>query len=117
MPDRSSERQLALQSAAVRSIAHQVKKRARLYASHPFGLESLYPGLSSASSETLLAIAAHLVERETRSQRRWFGFGGEVTLLNAKAALLLGRARRRRPLTAKTDLAIAAPEQHVSSRK
>ena len=58
-------------------------------------LEPLYPGLACASDATLIAVAKHLVERESRSPRRWFGFGGEVSLVNAKAALLLGRARRR----------------------
>ncbi|WP_219322894.1 hypothetical protein [Methylovirgula sp. HY1] len=58
-------------------------------------LESLYPGLASAPPATLIAIAEHLLETERRAPRRWFGFGGEITAINAKAALLYGRARRR----------------------
>ncbi len=58
-------------------------------------LDALFPGLGSAPPDTLIAVAAHLVEREMRSPRRWFGFGGEVSLVNARAALLLGRALRR----------------------
>lgn len=84
-----------LEAAARRVACHLVKTRARAYARRPLTLESLYPGLSTASPATLVAIAAHLVERERHSPRRWFGFGGEVNLVNARAALLLGRALRR----------------------
>ncbi len=82
-------------AAARRAASHMVKTRARRYAQRPSALDALYPGLSRADPVTLVAIAEHLVEREIRSPRRWFGFGGEVSLLNARAALLLGRARRR----------------------
>ena len=81
--------------AARRAACHLVKTRARAYARRPMALEALHPGLSTAPPHTLVAIAAHLVEREARSPRRWFGFGGEVNLVNARAALLLGRALRR----------------------
>ena len=54
-----------------------------------------FPGLGSAQADTLIAVAQHLVGREARSPRHWFGFGGEVSLVNARAALLLGRALRR----------------------
>lgn len=80
---------------AARCVVHRIKGRARLYAKRPAALEPLYPGLSCAPPRTLIAIAEHLVDRERRSPRRWFGFGGEVSLINAKAALLLGRTRRR----------------------
>ena len=82
-------------AAARRAACHLVKTRARHYARRPLALEALFPGLSIAPPRTLVAVAAHLVERETRSPRRWFGFGGEVNLVNARAALLLGRALRR----------------------
>lgn len=84
-----------LTAAAARVACHLVKTRARAYARRPWTLEALFPGLSTAPPETLVAISAHLVERERRSPRRWFGFGGEVNLVNARAALLLGRALRR----------------------
>ena len=84
-----------LAAAARRSIAHTLKARARRYGRWPQALDALYPGLGRAPPDTLIAVAAHLVERETSSPRRWFGFGGEVTLVNARAALLLGRALRR----------------------
>ena len=82
-------------AAARRAVAHRVKMQARLYARRPMMLEVLHPGLASASTAALVAIGRHLVERERASPRRWFGFGGEVNLLNARAALLLGRALRR----------------------
>ena len=82
-------------AAARRAACHLVKTRARHYARRPWSLDALYPGLSTAPPHRLVAIAAHLVEREACSPRRWFGFGGEVSLVNARAALLLGRALRR----------------------
>lgn len=84
-----------LAAPARRAAAHMIKMRSRHYARRPMALDALHPGLSVASPATLVAIAAHLVEREERSPRRWFGFGGEVNLVNARAALLLGRAQRR----------------------
>ncbi len=83
-------------AAAATAVAQGIKGRARRYARWPMALDTLHPGLGSASPDTLVAVAAHLVEREEKSPRRWFGFGGEVCLLNARAALLLGRAWRRR---------------------
>jgi hypothetical protein len=52
--------------------------------------------LGAAGPATLIAVAEHLLEIERENPRRWFGFGGEAKALNAKAALLLGRALRRR---------------------
>ena len=72
-----------------------VKARARFYDRYPLALDALHPGLAHAPAATLVAIGQHLIERESRSPRRWFGFGGEVGLVNARATLLLGRARRR----------------------
>ena len=81
---------------ARQAVCRTVKARARAYALRPATLERLHPGLSTAAPAGLGAIAGHLVERERRSPRRWFGFGGEVCLLNSRAALLLGRVERRR---------------------
>lgn len=86
---------LDMASAARRAASHMVKARARHYRRRPGALEALYPGLSAAPAATLVAVAAYIVERERLSPRRWFGFGGEVGLVNARAALLLGRALRR----------------------
>jgi hypothetical protein len=43
----------------------------------------------------MIAVAEHLLSRARHDPQRWFGFGGEVTALNAKAALILGRVLRR----------------------
>ena len=85
-----------LAAAARRAVCHVIKARARRYERRPAMLEALHPGLSIAEPATLVAIAEHIVERERGSPRRWFGFGGEVSLVNAQAALLVGRTRRRR---------------------
>ncbi len=58
-------------------------------------LENVFPGLSAAAPETKIAVAKHLVATERNAPRRWFGIGGEVPILNAKAVLLSGRALRR----------------------
>jgi hypothetical protein len=101
----------ALDAQARRSAAHLVKQRARAFALRPSELEALYPGLAVAAPDKLIAIAAHLLETARNGRQRWFGFGGEVTALNAKAALLYGRALRR--ATVKMGLAIHGRE-HVS---
>jgi hypothetical protein len=81
---------------AQRVVATLVKARARRFARRPMTLDVLMPGLSCARPDVLIAVARHLLETERSDLRRWFGFGGETTALNAKAALLLGRAMRRR---------------------
>jgi hypothetical protein len=85
----------AIRAQARRSAVHMLKRRARDYARRPFELENLYPGLAAASPDLTIAIAEHLLTREEQVPQRWFGFGGEVKQLNAKATLLLGRYRRR----------------------
>lgn len=93
---RAEDRALeALEAQARRSATHMLKRRARAFAQNPMSLETLYPGLAAAEPATLIAIAEHLLDR-ARLPARWFGFGGEVTALNAKAALLYGRALRRK---------------------
>jgi hypothetical protein len=93
-PPASQEAAEAIAAQARRIAAHLVKCRARDYARRPMRLETLYPGLAAARPEALIAVAEHLLEIERLNPRRWFGFGGEVKALNAKAALLLGRALR-----------------------
>jgi hypothetical protein len=85
----------ALYAQARRSAVFLVKQRARAYAKRPMTLENVCPGLAAAAPETMIAMATHLIETERHTPRRWFGFGGEVPILNAKAVLLLARARRR----------------------
>jgi hypothetical protein len=56
-------------------------------------LENVFPGLSAAAPETVVAVVAvHLIAAERNAPRRWFGLGGEVPILNAKAVLLSARA-------------------------
>lgn len=85
----------AIRAQAHRSSMHCLKQRARIFAVEPMALESLYPGLAAAAPQSMIAIAEHLLERERHAPSRRFGFGGEVTALNAKAALLCGRTLRR----------------------
>lgn len=85
----------ALDSIARSAVAALVKRRARALAQDPATLDAIVPGLSGALPETMIAVARQALDLERQRPRRWFGFGGEVRALNAKAVLLLGRARRR----------------------
>jgi hypothetical protein len=85
----------AIRRQARRSAIHMLKCRVRDFARRPFELENLYPGLAAAPPDVMIAVAEHLLLRARRDPQRWFGFGGEVTALNAKAALVLGRVLRR----------------------
>lgn len=85
----------AIRAQARRTAAHLVKSRARDYARRPMQLEILYPGLATAEPQVLVAVATHLLARERDKAQRWFGFGGEIGGINARAALLLGRTWRR----------------------
>jgi hypothetical protein len=85
----------ALHVQATRTAVELIKERARAYAKRPMTLENVFPGLSAAAPETIIAVAKYLLAAERIAPRRWFGFGGEVPILNAKAVLLSARALRR----------------------
>jgi hypothetical protein len=98
MPNRPPVRanvEAALRAQATRTAVCLIKDRARAYAKRPMTLESVSRGLSAAAPETKIALAKHLIAAERNTPRRWFGFGGEVPILNAKAVLLSARALRR----------------------
>lgn len=85
----------ALHAQAIRTAIFLIKHRARAYAQRPMTLETVFPGLAAAAPETMVAVAKQLIVTESLTPRRWFGFGGEVPILNTKAVLLYARARRR----------------------
>jgi hypothetical protein len=85
----------ALRAQATCTAVDLIKERARAYAKRPMTLENVFPGLSAAAPETIIAVAKNLIATERNAPRRWFGFGGEVPILNAKAVLLSARALRR----------------------
>ena len=98
MPNRPSVQahaEAALRAQATRTAVDLIKDLARAYAKRPMSLENVIPGLSAAAPETIIAAAKHLIALERNAPRRWFGFGGEVPILNAKAVLLSARALRR----------------------
>src|SRR5580704_2622508 len=98
MPNRPPARanvDAALRAQVTRTAVDLIKHRARAYATRPMTLENVFPGLSAAASETIIAVAKNLIAAERNAPRRWFGFGGEVPILNAKAVLLSARALRR----------------------
>ncbi len=84
----------ALRAQATRSAVALIKHRARSYAKRPMTLENVFPGLSAAAPETIIVVAKHLIATERLAPCRWFGFGGEVPILNAKAVLLFARVLR-----------------------
>jgi hypothetical protein len=85
----------AFRSQANFTTLHAIKRRARTISERPLDLDAIATGLSGAGPETLIAVGADLLRQETYAARRWFGFGGEVAALNARALMLLGRTRRR----------------------
>ncbi len=85
----------ALRAQAHRTVVFLIKTRACAYAKRAMTLETIRPGLAAATPDTMAAVAKHLIETEIKAPRRWFGFGGEVPILNAKAVLLYARAWRR----------------------
>lgn len=87
----------AFRAEARRTALLMIKRRARTYARRPSDLDVLAPGLSAAAPDALIAFGADLLRREAAAPARWFGFGGEVPALNARALMLLGRTLRRTP--------------------
>lgn len=81
--------------AAAFLAARLVKDRARRFARNPLTLDAVFPGLANADPGTMIDVGLYLLEGERRNPRRWFGFGGEVPAVNARAVILLGRVRRR----------------------
>jgi hypothetical protein len=89
----------ALEIIAVRAkcaVARIVKARARDFAGRPILLETLVPGLATAKPETMIEVGDHLLENVATDRNRWFGFGGEISALNARALRLLGRVLRHK---------------------
>jgi len=80
---------------AKRLTIRLIKDRARAFAEHPLTLEVLCSGLATAGPQAMAEVARQLIDAEIRTPRRWFGFGGEIPILNAKAVALLARVRRR----------------------
>jgi hypothetical protein len=98
MPNRPPARanvEAALRAKATRAAVDLIKERARAYLMRPMTLENVFQGLSAEAPETIIAVAKHLIAAEKNAPRRWFGLGGEVKILNAKAVLLSARALRR----------------------
>jgi hypothetical protein len=98
MPNRPPARadvEAALRKQATRTAVDLIKERARTYTKCPMTLENVFPGLSAAAPEAIIAVAKHLIAAERNAPRRWFGFAGELPILNAKAILLSARALRR----------------------
>ncbi len=93
----SAELAAALAAQAQRTACQMIKRRARAYAHRPGELDAIAPDLSTAAPEALIAVGANLLDGEAGAPRRWFGFGGEVPALNARALVLLGRTLRRFP--------------------
>lgn len=95
MPTARAEIDEALKIQARRTARAIIKHRARAYALRPCDLDAITPGLSEAAPGTLIAVGADLLRLEASAPRRWFGLGGDVPALNARALMLLGRLLRR----------------------
>jgi hypothetical protein len=60
----------ALRAQATRTAVDQIKERARAYAKRPMTSENVFPGLSAAAPETIIAVAKHLIAAERNAPRR-----------------------------------------------
>jgi hypothetical protein len=86
----------ALRVEAALIVHNQIKNRARAFLKCPMALDALLPGLTErAAPDAILTLAKQMMVKERDTPRRWFGFGGEAPMLNAKALLLYGRILRR----------------------
>jgi hypothetical protein len=74
----------AIYTQARSSVACLVKQRARAYARRPLTLENVFPGLTAAAPEAMLAMAKHLFETERQTPRRWFGFAAKSQSLTPR---------------------------------
>jgi hypothetical protein len=83
-----------MQAGARRSAALILKAAARKYLRNPLLLDILHDGLSMAAPAELIETGHHLVARERMIARRYFGFGGLVPAVNARAVILVGRWKR-----------------------
>jgi hypothetical protein len=82
-----------LRLRAIRAVIFAKKTRVRKFIKQPWQLDSIYSELSYADARGAIAIAEHLIERDSAKERRMMG--GEVPLINAHAVMLYGRALRR----------------------
>jgi hypothetical protein len=71
-----------------------IKRRARLFLDQPLRREAVAAGLWCASPECLIETGRTMLDNERKYPRRNYGFGGEVTSINASALIVLGRYNR-----------------------
>lgn len=83
-----------IKARAFRTAREQIKNRARRYSEKPALLEILWSSLSWAEPEKMIWIGTELLAQERDNARRHAGFGGDTAAINARAIILLGRARR-----------------------
>lgn len=81
-----------IEAQAKRAVRLAVKDRARAYAMHPRDLDALCIGFSALYPKQLVNA---LSEKEWVTGYRWFGFGGEVPVINLRGAMLYARWSRR----------------------
>jgi len=90
-----AEIEAEMRAKAARTAHWMVKRRARLFLDQPLRREAVAGGLWCASPECLISTGTRMLENERDFPRRNYGFGGEVTSINAKALVVLGRFERR----------------------
>ncbi|MEJ0093779.1 MAG: hypothetical protein WDN46_10145 [Methylocella sp.] len=75
-----------------------IKARAYRLLAKPAELENIWPSLWQAfedyNNQKVIAVGKMLLDEERDNARRHFGFGGEIHAVNARAVILIGRARR-----------------------
>ena len=100
MPNRPLARanvEATLRAQATRTAVDLIKDRARAYAKRPMTLENVFPGLSAATPETIIAVAKHLIAAERNAPRRWFLLAGVPILKGGFASRACPPRGRRTP--------------------
>jgi hypothetical protein len=98
MPSRTAAQakvEAVLRAQAKRTALDLTKRRARAYMMRLLTEETYFPEALDAAPDQIIAVAKRMIAAEKSVPRRWFGFGGEAPLLNARALLLCGRVLRR----------------------
>ena len=84
-----------LKAQAPKTVNELIKIAARRYMLAPSLLDNLCAGLSYLSPKAMVDATKSLFAYELKYRpRRWFGFGGEIPVINRKAACIYARLLR-----------------------
>lgn len=86
MPNALANTRAALEAQAAATARIAIEMRARRFAADPELLDMIEPGLSKLRPRQLRNRIGVLIGEQLGTPRRWHGFGGEIPLINLRAA-------------------------------